>query len=228
MTVTTIFKKSNDELSKAAVNILVEVVNKLLQRQKQVVLAIPGGRSVAAIWKLLASDHRIPWRKIQVLMADERVVPITSGQSNYRLAYDTFLKKLIEAGELPEENLHPFIADKGSSNYNKKLKKYGGKPDIIILSIGEDGHVGALYPNHHSVKDSSEGYIAVDDSPKPPLERITMSRKTMLKAKTALLLFIGEAKREAYEKFKAGDDIIECPARLAKQIKDSYVLTDLK
>lgn len=228
---TTIYKEDSEELAKAAVDILAEAVNKLLQQQKQVILAIPGGRSVVAIWKLLANENRIPWNKVQIFMADERVVSPTHEDSNYKLAYDTFLKKLVDSGKLPQNNAHPFTPDdskdKGSNHYYDELKKFG-KVDILILSSGEDGHVGALYPDFHSVKNDSEGYIVMDDSPKPPPVRITMSRKTMLSAKTSLLLFIGEAKKEAYEKFKSGGDIIKCPARLAKKIKDSYVLTNLQ
>ena len=223
--VTTIYKESGDGLSKAAVDILTAAINNLLRRQNRVILAIPGGRSVGGIWKLLAEEKRVDWSRVHVFMADERIVPPTHEDSNYKLAYDNFLKKL------PKENLHPFTPketeDKGSSSYYNELKKFGGKADILILSSGEDGHVGALYPNHHSVKDDAEGYIAMDDSPKPPPQRVTMTRKTVLTAKTALLLFIGEAKRDAYERFKSGSRIIECPARLVKQIKDSYVLTDL-
>ncbi|MAG16302.1 6-phosphogluconolactonase [Candidatus Woesearchaeota archaeon] len=210
----TIFKKSIEELSKAAVDIIVDAIAKLLQEKEQVILAIPGGRSVVGIWNLLAEEQRIDWSKVHVFMADERVVAPTHKDSNYKLAHDIFLSKV----SIPKENLHPFFPGKEYKFEN---------PDIIILSSGEDGHVGALYPNHHSVKNESEGYIEMDDSPKPPLHRITMSKKTMLTAKTALLLFVGEGKREAYEKFKSGDEIVECPARLVKKIKDSYVLTDL-
>ena len=228
--VTTIFKEDIEELSRAAVEILVAEINKLLEQKEQIILVIPGGRSVAALWNLLADEQRIPWSKVQVFLVDERVVPPTHADSNYKLDHDLFLKKLMDSGQLPKENVHPFNPedneDKVSINYNEELKKYG-KPDIIILSSGEDGHVGALYPNH-SVKNEAEGYIVMDDSPKPPPVRMSMSRKTMLAATAALLFFVGQGKKDAYEKFKQGDDIIECPARLVKQIKDSYVLTDLK
>jgi len=229
--VTIIHKEDSEELAKTAVDILAEAVNKLLRQQGQVILAIPGGRSVVAIWKLFVNEDRIPWNNVHIFMADERVVPPDHEDSNYKLAFEMFLQKLIDTKKMPKENVHPFTPketeDKGSS-YNDELNKFGGKPDILILSSGEDGHVGALYPNHHSVKNDSDGYIVMDDSPKPPPVRMTMSRKTMLTAKTVLLLFIGKAKHEAYEKFNSGDDIIECPARLVKQIKDSYVLTDLQ
>jgi len=220
----TIFKESVEELNKAAVEVLATAIKNLSQKQEQVILAIPGGRSVKGMWEVLAQE-RIDWSKVHVFLADERVVPPDHDDSNYKLAYDNFLTKL------PKENLHPFTPkdteDKGSDKYSSGFNTFGGKCDIIILSSGEDGHVGALYPNHHSIKNEEEGYITMDDSPKPPPERISMSKKTMLTAKTAILLFIGEGKREAYEKFQSGDDIIECPARLVKQIKDTYVLTDL-
>ena len=184
------------------------------------------------MWKLLANETNIPWEKVHIFMADERVVRPTHKDSNYKLAYDTFLKSLIACGKLPKKNVHPFTPkkskDKGSNNYYNELKKLGGKPDILILGVGEDGHVGALFPNNHSIKNNAQGYIIIDDSPKPPSDRITMSRRTMLTAKTAILLFIGENKREAYKKFLAGNKVVECPARLAKQIKRSYVLTTIR
>lgn len=164
-------------------------------------------------------------------MADERIVPKTDKDSNYKLAYDTFIKALIAKGKLSKGNVHPFTPkkskDKGSGDYYNELKKFGGKPDILILGVGEDGHVGALYPNHPSIKNNSKGYITLDDSPKPPSERMTMSRNTMLGAKTVILLFIGNAKKHAYEKFKNGKDVVDCPARLAKKIKKVYVITNL-
>ena len=81
------------------------------------------------------------------------------------------------------------------------LAEHGFRYDIILLSSGEDGHVGALYPDHHSVADQHHGFIVMDDSPKPPPERMTSSLSLMQTAEVALLLFVGEAKREAYERF---------------------------
>ncbi len=227
-----IYRENADELAKEGVSILASAIKRILHKKKSVVLAIPGGRSVQPIWKLLADETRISWKSVHIFMADERIVPPSHEDSNYRLAYDFFLKRLVDERRLPLKNLHPFapkeIDGKGSGSYYDELKKVGGKPDVIILGAGEDGHVGALYPGHHSVKNDAEGYIAMDDSPKPPAERITMSRKLMAAADTALLLFIGEGKRDAYLKFKAGDDIIDCPARLVKKVGNAYVLTDLE
>ena len=85
--------------------------------------------------------------------------------------------------------------------YERVLAEHGFRYDIILLSSGEDGHVGALYPHHHSFADRHHGFIVMDDSPKPPPERMTSSLSLMQTAEAAVLLFVGEAKREAYAKF---------------------------
>jgi len=96
---------------------------------------------------------------------------------------------------------------------------------MVLLSSGEDGHVGALYPDHHSVKDDSEHYIVMHDSPKPPPRRMSMSRKLLLRSKVALLFFFGKGKKDALKLFKKEGTYEECPARLVKKVKEAYVLT---
>lgn len=223
----TIYNDNLDELNRAGVDVIAAEINKILEQQKQVVVAIPGGRSVVGIWDIIAGKKDIPWNKVHIFMADER---IDVQYSNYRLAF-SFLKKLVEAKKLPAQNIHPFKPEdskyKGSVNYYNELKIFGGKPDLLILGVGEDGHVGALYPNHHSIRNDAEGYITMMDSPKPPPGRVSLSRKTMLSAKAAILLFFGEEKRNAYRNFRTGNDIVSCPARLAKRIDNVYVLTNL-
>ncbi|KAM0688710.1 hypothetical protein COBT_000030 [Conglomerata obtusa] len=63
---------------------------------------------------------------------------------------------------------------KFTNNFNDLRNKNIEKVDIAILSVGEDGHVASLFPNH-SALDSTGDLIYVNDSPKPPKERITVS-----------------------------------------------------
>jgi len=216
------------KLNKTAVEILVENINKLLKEQQRVILGIPGGRSVKGIFALLKNEKRIPWKNVHIFMVDERLVPLSSEESNFKLANDAFIDSLVLENKLPKENIHPFIAKSGISDYENELKKYGKSYDIIILSSGEDCHVGSLYPDHASIKSESEYYVIMNDAPKPPPERMSISRKMILKSKVAIILFIGESKRKAYQTFLSEGDFYSCPARLVKMIKNSYVLTDLK
>jgi 6-phosphogluconolactonase len=108
------------------------------------------------------------------------------------------------------------------------LAELGFRYDIILLSSGEDNHVGALYPYHHSLADKHHGFIVVDDSLKPPPERMTSSLSLMQTAEAAVLLFVGEAKRKAFEKFNdAVCPAAACPEKLVLAIKDATVFTDL-
>ena len=163
---------------------------------------------------------------------DERLVPIDHPDSNFRLLKDHLITPLAREGKISLENAHPFIldttvTDRGTLAYEEMLARQGFRYDIILLSSGEDGHVGALFPDHHSVTDPHHGFIVMDDSPKPPPERMSSSLSLMLTARTGVLLFTGEAKREAFRKFgDASISVSACPARLLTCLKDAVVFTD--
>ena len=224
--------KDINELSKAAVGILAEKINVLLKTQKYVILGISGGRSVKMIFELLKDEKRINWKKVHIFMADERWVPISHEDSNYRLAKETFIDYLIDKKKLPKKNTHPFLIHENDElsmgQYEGELKALSDEYDIAIFGAGEDGHVASLYPAHSSLNDDYDYFIKVEDSPKPPKKRLSMSRKMILKTKTAFVLFTGEGKKHAYYYFKRNEDFRSCPAKLVKFVKDAYVFTDLE
>ena len=220
------------KLNKVAVDILVRNVNVLLKIQDYVILGIPGGKSVSGIFTLLKNEERIPWTRVHIFMVDERLVPLFSEESNFKLAKDLFINNLIEKNLLPKENVHAFITkekpDFGLSDYENELRRYGKNYDILILSAGEDGHIASLFPDHDSIKDNSEGYLLVKNSPKLPRKRVTISRKMILKSKIVMLLFLGKGKKQAYKNFLDNrNDFCSCPAKFVKNVENLYVLTSL-
>ena len=220
-------------MAQAAVNALTQQIGKTLEEKELCVLAVPGGRSVVPIFALLADERRIPWKKVHVFIVDERLVPLTDPESNGKLVREGFVDALIKAGQMQEGNFHPFIyrpeaKDKGADVYWKELQRFGGAYDVILLSSGEDGHVGGLYPGHHSVKDDAEGYIWMSDSPKPPPQRMSSSRRLMLRSSRGVLLFMGEAKRDSFKRFlDPSVEVPACPAKIASMLPEAVVITDL-
>ncbi len=229
-----IYDRRRSDLDRRAVSIIEKSASGLLAKKEYLVLAIPGGRSVVGIFKLLKETNSIDWEKIHIFMLDERLVPPDDAESNFKLAGDLFIDSLIQKRSIPRANIHPFIYDKkrsslGINTYEDELKNFGGSYDIILLSSGEDGHIGGLYPGHHSIRDDSKYYIIMDDSPKPPPARMSSSRKLILRSKAAIVLFLGEEKKMALQAFTDPEtDYVSCPAKIAGQVEKSFVLTDMK
>ena len=224
--------KDIDELCERAADVIKLSVDNILKTKKEVVLGIVGGRSVPGIFYRL-KNMDLPWENIHIFMVDERIVPIEHKDSNFRLAKEKFISVLVSKGMIPRANVHPFIKNEfkkesGANDYTKELQEFGSGFDIIILSSGEDGHVGALYPDHDSILDKRSAFITMDDSPKLPPNRMTASKHLMQTAKTSILIFLGEAKKDALLKFKDDNVKVEhCPVKLVKEIEDSHVFTDI-
>lgn len=225
--------EDTEETYDACADVISEAVGDLLEVKDKVVLAVPGGRNVARVFQNLKKKN-LPWHKIHFFMVDERFVDFEDKESNYRILKENLVDPLLSEDKLPGSNLHPFVYepeedDDGVKEYEEELKMVGGSFDIVLLSSGEDGHVGALYPNHHSIKNESDYFVKMNDSPKPPSERMTSSRKLLQRAKVALLLFVGDGKKDAYNKFNDESvSVEECPAKLINTIANSFVFTDYK
>jgi 6-phosphogluconolactonase len=230
-----VLHKDQRDCDTEATSIITASINKLLQTQDHVILAIPGGRSVSGIFKNLR-ETEISWGRVHIFMIDERRVPLTHKDSNFKQAKADFLDYLVNKGVLPKENLHPYVDNNKNDNpdqalveYQTQLENLGGKYDILLLSSGEDGHIAALQPNHHSVRDKSSHFLIMNDSPKPPAKRMTMSSALVKHAQVCLLIFYGETKKTAYDAFMHDDvTVYDCPAKLVLEINDLYVVTNLE
>lgn len=211
-----------DEFNKSAKESLVNALRLKLDRNGSCIMAIPGGRSVVGIFRLLKSDD-LEWSRVKVFMIDERMVPVDDKESNYRQAKELFIDRL------DLKNVYPFDITKGIEEYNRLLEDVReGKMsfDVVLLSSGEDGHIGGLYPNHHSIKFPDKRYFTMTDSPKPPPHRMSASRKMVEDSDSILLLFLGKGKKSAYENFMNESISHEqCPAKITKNVNELTVMT---
>ena len=200
------------------------------KQQKKAILGFVGGNTVIPLLKRL-KQAKIAWKHVHIFMLDERIVPITSKQSNFKQINDILLKPLIKQNKLPVENIHPFIPQKNKANYginsySNKLKKLGGKIDLAILSAGEDGHIASLFPNKLS-QARGNYFSIIKNSPKPPKQRMTITKNLLKQTNTAILLTIGKNKTKAKQDL-ANNTLTpnQSPQKLVLSIKESYILTD--
>lgn len=229
----TIFEKDTETLNKKTLEVFETEIKALLKEKGEINIGIPGGNSVKGLFTELKFAENINWEDIKIFLADERLVDITHPESNYRNAHSTFISRLTEKEILPEENVHAFFVQdfKGQAkrNYEREIEDAFGVYDLILLGVGEDGHIASLFPNHPALDSEEEYTILIDDAPKEPRERITISPKMIAKAKVVMLFFIGENKKEAYENFKNSKiSEKECPAKLALKAKKTIVITNLE
>ena len=226
-----IIKGKRRELEKNAASFIVNSLIKTIRKKGIATLAIPGGKSVGGILKLLAKK-KIPWQKVHIFMTDERLVSLNDKDGNYKLVYNILIKKLIRKNSLLKENFHPFVftqkIDIDIKNYERELKEVSDYFDVALLSSGEDGHIAALFPNHETIKSRKEFFAYTNKSPKLPKERISASRKSLSKSDVSILLFFGKSKKQAFEDFNNSKlSIYDCHAKIVNQIKEHYILVDL-
>ena len=205
---------SRDELEKLGSGFIFDKLSEVLDEKDHVVFGVVGGRSVSGILNELGKSE-LDWDRVHIFFIDERFDSIDSDVSNFKV-----VKESLGKGEY-----HPFDYKKDIKEYEKEFDKFGGKFDVVLLSSGEDGHVGMLNPNHSSIRDDKEEFIKIDDSPKPPPKRVGFTRRVIEKASSGVLVFFGEGKKNAFKNFEDDSVSVEgCPAKLFLEVKDGLAL----
>jgi 6-phosphogluconolactonase len=132
-----------------------------------------------------------------VILADERCVPDEDPDSNLGLLREKFLSKV----SIPANQVHGIdhakleeSSDVIAKDYEKTVKKAlqvsGGLIDLAVLGFGPDGHTCSLFPGHELLTESQKWVAGIDDSPKPPAKRITLTFP-VLNSKTRHVIFCG-------------------------------------
>ena len=163
-------------------------------------LVLTGGTTPQRCYELLA-EMDVGWGRVAVLFGDERCVPPDHPDSNYLLAKKTLLDKVFPATvhRMPAE-LGP---DEGAAEYEKVVAVYLPL-DFVLLGVGEDGHTASLFPGHQALK-AHNLVVGIDDSPKPPPERVTLTLPVLRAARQVLILATGAGKADAVAKAKRGE-----------------------
>ena len=228
----TIFDESRERAEEIAAQKIASEIFHLSKRQDKIILGLCGGTSVPGIYRKLAAQE-IPWRDVHFFLIDDRLVALEHPDSNFLLAKKNLLQSLLSQGKITEQQIHPFVfepkrPDVSLIAYMDSLKDNGGIFDIIIASSGEDGHIGALFPNHHSVLSEAGFFILMDDCPKEPAMRLTASRRLLLQSKAGFIVFFGAEKKQAYQDFKDEKiSIGQCPAKIVSELPKCFVVTDI-
>jgi len=157
--------------------------------------ALSGG-ATALIFLGALRNATVDWRKITLYWADERAVPPDDPDSNYGLAERMLLSPL--GARAPRAIRMPAEANLGQAAiwYDEVLATEldNGALDLAILGVGEDGHVCSLFPGHPGMTEEDLRVVAIEDAPKPPARRLSLTLKYVLQTKQIWLVAVGARK----------------------------------
>ena len=173
-------------------------------------LAVSGGRVAGPFFQATVSESQrrgVDWSGTHLFWADERCVAADHPDSNFRVVRE----HLIEPLGIREEHVHRVRGEldpvRAAREAEQDLTRVAGREplDLVVLGMGEDGHVASLFPGGE-VRPDDEGrlYIPVV-GPKPPPNRITLTYRAISEARAVWVLVSGEGKREAVEASVRGD-----------------------
>lgn len=193
---------NEDELTeRAAADVADAVRDVLAQGAKTFHLVLAGGNTPRKLYERLAAppyDSSIPWQNVRVFWGDERFVPREHADSNYRMAKEALLDKV----SIPPDNVHPVptglpTVQEAAAGYEKDLKYLFHvipRFHLILLGLGEDGHTASLFPGAHALNEEKRWVLPIQDAPKPPPERVTITLPLINNAQQVLFLITGEKK----------------------------------
>jgi 6-phosphogluconolactonase len=145
----------------------------------------------------------VDWSKVHLFFGDERAVPPTDPQSNFRMVDFELLSHI----DIPDRNVHRILGEIGpeeaSRRYEQELEHVFGHQevrfDLILLGLGEDGHTASLFPGTKSAEDE---HTLVCSAYVPQVEgwRISLTIRTLNNARRVLFLVAGAKKASILER----------------------------
>lgn len=191
----------------------------------RIAICLSGGATPRRLYGLLAGPGyaALPWSRMHWFFGDDRVVPWDDALSNVRMVREAF-----GAGSpIPEGHLHPMPTDHGAEagarRYADTLSAFReagatdpSRPffDLVLLGLGEDGHVASLFPGMPALDEDTAWVAPVPEAGMTPfVPRITLTFPALASARSVLVLVSGAGKQDPLSRLAAGADL---PAARAK------------
>jgi 6-phosphogluconolactonase len=183
-------------------------------------LVLTGGGTAEKLYPELQTDLS----DVDIFFSDERCVPPDHEASNFALAHRLLLDRSAAARVHRMRGEDPPI--QAARAYHDELVAAVERGfDLMVLGMGDDNHIAALFPNSAALINPDALCLPVD---RPDgLKGLTMTAPALEAARTIVLVVTGDSKAEAVRRaLESDDDSLSCPVRLLTDHPDATFLLD--
>lgn len=206
----------------AAASRLTDTIGKAVAARGRALVVLTGGGNGIGLLRSLV-DRPIEWSKVHLFWGDERYVPEDDDERNDKQARAALLDHV----DIPSSQVHPMPASDGEFGgdlaaaalaYEQLLAANAapGQPvpsfDVHLLGMGPEGHINSLFPDTPAVLETTRMVVSVDDSPKPPPQRITLTLPAIARSREVWLMVSGAGKADAAAAAIGGAAPVSVPA----------------
>src|SRR5262245_10050963 len=193
------------------------------KRGKAQIVLTGGGTGIGLLKRVGERGEKIDWSKVHLYWGDDRFVPEDDDERNYKQAKEALLDHV----DIPAANVHPMSAsgaafgddlDAAARDYEQVLSANADDGqaapdfDVHLLGMGPEGHINSLFPDTPAVREMSELVLGVENSPKPPPQRITLTLPAIQRSREVWLVVSGAGKADAVAAAIGGAKPVEVPA----------------
>jgi len=220
-----------EEVARAAADCFAEIAVSSIDTDGRFSVALAGGSTPRRTYHLLASEeyrNRFPWSKVHIFFGDERSVPATHADSNYRMAEEAMISQL----PIPAQNVHRMVGEgdaaANASLYEGELQTFFDgatwpRLDLVLLGIGDDGHTASLFPDTEALIET-RAWVVANWVEKLRTYRITLTAPAINHAANIVFLVAGAGKAERLpEVLRGARDPLRLPSQLIQPVDGSLV-----
>ena len=192
-----------EEFHDKSVQAIIRIANYAISTREAFHVVLAGGEAPQPIYARL-KEMETDWNKWHIYFGDERCLPTSHPERNSLMASSAWIGHV----PIPFAQIHAIPAEQGAESGAKAYSEMLGQVqafDLVLLGLGEDGHTASLFPgNEYGEADDFPAAMAVQNAPKPPKQRITLSAWRLSSAKQVFFLVHGKAKQAAVAEWRNG------------------------
>ena len=171
-------------------------------------MSLCGGGTPRPVYEALVNEA-IDWENLEITFSDERCVPPSHDDSNYKMAAEALLSKV----SIKENNIIRIKGEldpvESASQCEDQLRKRSNGSiymhDLLLLGMGEDGHTASLFPGTSALNES-ERWVVDNYIPDKDVNRVTFSYPLINASRKILVLATGEKKKKLVNDMINGDE----------------------